>query len=98
MIIYQTESGLVPIVSEKYDETGVSYFAVAVVKKNNTNFGLKDLKGKNTCHTGARKSSGWTIPVGYMLVNNVIPGEDCGKTRDFLSAAKFFNNSCVPGE
>ena len=69
-----------------------------MVKKNNTNFGLKDLKGKNTCHTGARKSSGWTIPVGYMLVNKVIPGEDCSKIRDFRSAAKFFNNSCVPGE
>lgn len=42
------------------------YYAVAVVKKG-TNFGIKDLKGKRSCHTGLGKSAGWNIPIGTLL-------------------------------
>jgi melanoma-associated antigen p97 len=30
------------------------------------------LQGQRSCHTGFRKTSGWTLPVGYMTANNVM--------------------------
>lgn len=47
------------------------YYAVAVVKKS-SNFGIKDLKGKKSCHTGLGKSAGWNIPIGTLLSMNLI--------------------------
>ena len=31
------------------------------------------LQGQRSCHTGFRKASGWTLPVGYMTSSNVMP-------------------------
>lgn len=47
------------------------YYAVAVVKKG-TGFGIKDLQGKKTCHTGLGKSAGWNIPIGTLLSMNLL--------------------------
>lgn len=47
------------------------YYAVAVVKKG-SNFGIKDLAGKKSCHTGLGKSAGWNIPIGTLLSMNFI--------------------------
>ena len=92
-------NGLVPIVAEIYGLYKQKYYAVAVVKKNNTGFGLKQLKGKKSCHTGAKKTAGWNVPIGYMLREKIIPPVMCDKeNHDFYSAAYFFNQSCVPGK
>ena len=92
-------NGLVPIVAEIYGQYKQKYYAVAVVKKNNTGFGLEQLKGKKSCHTGARKTAGWNVPIGYMLRKNIIPPVKCDtETHDFYSVANFFNQSCVPGK
>ena len=92
--------GLVPIVAEVYEKKyGPKYYAVAVVKKSNADFNLKDgLQGKKSCHTGARRTAGWNVPVGFLLSSNRMTAVDCGNdNNDFLSVAKFFDESCVPG-
>lgn len=47
------------------------YYAVAVVKKG-SNFGIRDLAGKKSCHTGLGKSAGWNIPIGTLLSMDLI--------------------------
>lgn len=47
------------------------YYAVAVVKKD-SGFGIKDLRGKKSCHTGLGKSAGWNIPIGTLLSMKLI--------------------------
>ena len=70
-----------------------------MVKKTNQGFHLKSLKGKKSCHNGARRNAGWRIPIGYMLRMKLIPAVQCdNKLNDFLSVADFFSESCVPGK
>ncbi|XP_068690510.1 serotransferrin-like isoform X2 [Montipora foliosa] len=89
---------LIPIVSEQYGKYKVKYYGVAVVRKSNGGFNLTSLKGKKSCHTGARRTAGWRVPIGYMLRTKLIPAVKCGNNlSDFLSAADFFRESCVPG-
>lgn len=86
------------IVAEQYGEYGVKYYAVAVVRKNNTGFDLRSLKGKKSCHTGAGRTAGWKVAVGFLLRSKIMPGVACGnESNAYLSAAKFFEESCVPG-
>lgn len=47
------------------------YYAVAVVKKG-SNFGIRELAGKKSCHTGLGKSAGWNIPIGTLLAMDLI--------------------------
>ena len=74
-------------------EDYVKYYGLAVVKKS-TKFNFKELKGKDSCHTGVDKTVGWVIPVGYLLNNKTMKF-----TKDqYKSAADFFGKSCAPGE
>lgn len=85
--------------SEKYGKYGVKYYAVAVVKKSNQGLNLNSLKGRKSCHTAARRTAGWRVPIGYMLRNGIMPAVACGNDKnDFLSVAEFFKESCVPGK
>lgn len=86
------------IVSEQYGEYDVKYYAVAIVKKTNTGFDLKTLKGKKSCHTQADKNAGWKISVGFLLRSKIMDPVDCANPyKSYLSASKFFSESCVPG-
>ena len=68
---------LVPVVAEDYGgEFGTSYYAVAVVRKNSTGFDIKSLNGNMSCHTGANKTAGWNIPVGFLLANKLMTMDD----------------------
>ena len=88
-----------PIVSEQYGKYGGEYFAVAVVRKNDTSFNLTSLEGKKSCHTGARKTTGWNAPVGYLLRKGIMKKAPCnGGNYDLKAASKFFSKSCVPGK
>ena len=90
---------LVPIVSEQYGKYGVKYYAVAVVRKETKDLNINTLEGKKSCHTGARRTAGWNVPIGYLLRTEKLPAVACGnENNDFLSVAKFFNASCVPGK
>lgn len=70
----------------------VKYYGLAVVKKGSS-LKLTDLKGKKTCHTGAGKTVGWVIPVGYLLNKKTMPQ----LANQWKSAADYFGGSCVPG-
>ncbi|XP_028392085.1 serotransferrin-like [Dendronephthya gigantea] len=75
-------------VPEKY----VLYYGLAVVKKDTT-FNLKQLKGKDSCHTGVRRTVGWNIPVGYLLYIKEMPLIN----DQYESVSKFFGKTCAPG-
>ncbi|XP_074070888.1 lactotransferrin-like [Macrotis lagotis] len=96
------ESGLAPynlnpVVAEDYGtetEPLTQYFAVAVVKKG-TDFQIKDLKGKKSCHTGLGRSAGWVVPVGVLYALGFLDWE--GPPEPIEDAvARFFSGSCVP--
>ena len=70
-----------------------------MVKRSNEGLKLNSLKGKKSCHTGARRTAGWRVPIGYMLRKEIMPAVACGNANnDFLSVAAFFKESCVPGK
>ncbi|XP_048844560.1 serotransferrin-1-like [Brienomyrus brachyistius] len=88
---------LKPIIAEHYGkDTETCYYAVAVVKKT-SNFGLHQLKGKKTCHTGLNKSAGWNMPIGTLVSNGDIKwtGQEDVPLEKVVS--EFFSASCVPG-
>ena len=77
----------------------MKYYAIAVVKKNNTGINIKNLKGKKSCHTGIQRTAGWNVPIGYLLHAKIMPAVACGNDdNDYMSASKFFSESCVPGK
>jgi melanoma-associated antigen p97 len=96
--------GLEPIVSEYYGGVaGNSYYSVAVVKKElcdaNPGITMQDLKGKRSCHTGYRKTAGWTMPVGFLADTGIIPVKNSDKSvnADAESVAAFFSQVCAVG-
>jgi melanoma-associated antigen p97 len=95
------EQGLVPIVAEFYGVDALTeYSAVAVVKESfcTSDVSLKDLKGVRSCHTGFRKTSGWNVPVGYLVSAGIIPvvSNNAVVTDDAESVASFFSKTCAP--
>ncbi|KAI3374952.1 hypothetical protein L3Q82_021477, partial [Scortum barcoo] len=86
-----------PIIAEDYGVSSETcYYAVAVVKKG-TGFGIKDLAGKKSCHTGLGKSAGWNIPVGTLLSMNLIQWSGTDNSPVDEAVANFFAASCAPG-
>jgi melanoma-associated antigen p97 len=86
--------GLVPIVAEDSETlAGMGYYAVIVARKD-TAVTIKTLKGKKSCHTGYRRTSGWNIPIGYLLNTKGVTSSGC----DAQFASNFFSKSCVPGK
>ena len=79
-----------------YVFAGESYYAVAVVHKDNEAWTFRNLKGKKSCHTGVRKTSGWNVPIGYMINAGIMDVQDC--QGDIKAAGSFFNQSCAPGK
>eukprot|EP01025_Chloroclados_australasicus_P050385 TRINITY_DN5788_c0_g1_i1.p3 TRINITY_DN5788_c0_g1~~TRINITY_DN5788_c0_g1_i1.p3 ORF type:complete len:225 (-),score=22.45 TRINITY_DN5788_c0_g1_i1:948-1622(-) len=92
--------GHVPLVAEKYQEDlSGSYYAVAVVDKVSCPMQLADLKGKNACHTGYRKTAGWFMPFGTLysqgLLDEYSPAlEDVQDDAELMS--QFFGDMCAP--
>ena len=70
---------------------------MAVIHKNNTGvLTFPGLKDKKSCHTGVRKTSGWNVPVGYMISEGIMSVDDC--QGDVKAADSFFSESCAPGK
>ncbi|TNM98250.1 hypothetical protein fugu_014496 [Takifugu bimaculatus] len=86
-----------PIIAEDYGPSSdTCYYAVAVVKKG-SNFGIKDLKGKKSCHAGLGKSAGWNIPIGTLLSMDLIKWTGIEDSPVEEAVKNFFHSSCVPG-
>ncbi|XP_035527356.1 transferrin-a [Morone saxatilis] len=87
-----------PILAEDYgtDSTDTCYYAVAVVKKG-TGFGIRDLRGKKSCHTGLGKSAGWNIPIGTLLSMNLIQWSGIEDSPVEEAVSNYFSASCAPG-
>ncbi|MEQ2253040.1 hypothetical protein ILYODFUR_027965 [Ilyodon furcidens] len=86
-----------PIIAEDYgDASETCYYAVAVVKKG-TGFGIRELGGKKSCHTGLGKSAGWNIPIGTLVSMNIIQWDGIEDKPVEEAVSTFFHASCVPG-
>ncbi|XP_078356190.1 ovotransferrin-like [Oculina patagonica] len=85
---------MVPVVAEDYGYGTISYYAVAVVKKSNSDIDISKLKGKKTCHTGAGKTAGWIVPIGTLLSKGYMKQDS--SCNPYISAGKYFKESCVP--
>ncbi|KAM9821595.1 serotransferrin-like [Syngnathus typhle] len=86
-----------PIIAEDYGATSETcYYAVAVVKKG-SEFGVRDLQGKRSCHTGLGKSAGWNIPIGTLIKLGVLQWGGVEDESIEAAVGKFFAESCVPG-
>eukprot|EP00794_Sanderia_malayensis_P018617 gene18617-20494_t len=73
--------------------SGKKYFGVAVVKATSS-LTFNSLKGARSCHTGVQKSSGWIIPVGTLLDEQMMT---CRGGDQYSAVARFFSGSCAPG-
>lgn len=98
-----TSDNLVPLLSEYYGSTvGASYFSVAVVTKafcdSRPKATMADLRGARSCHTGYRKTAGWTVPVGFLVAQGIMPVVDLqpGVQADAQTVAAFFSETCAP--
>ncbi|XP_019626573.1 PREDICTED: uncharacterized protein LOC109471661 isoform X3 [Branchiostoma belcheri] len=86
---------LVPVMGEDYGNGDASYWAVAVARINNPEINMNNLRGRKSCHTGIGKTSGWNVPVGWMIQNNQIQLDN--KKSIPQAVGRFFSKSCVPG-
>ncbi|XP_068458076.1 transferrin-a [Clinocottus analis] len=88
---------LQPIIAEDYGPTSdTCYYAVAVVKKG-SQFVMRDLQGKKSCHTGLGKSAGWNIPIGTLVSMGLIQWDGIEDKPVEEAVSNFFSSSCVPG-
>ncbi|XP_025737805.1 inhibitor of carbonic anhydrase isoform X1 [Callorhinus ursinus] len=83
---------LKPVVAEFHGskiDPHTSHYAVAMVEKG-SDFQLKQLQGKRSCHTGLGWSAGWYIPMRILLPSDSV--EEAAAAE----MAQFFSGSCVP--
>ena len=52
---------------------GGCILAVAVVKNSSEGLDMRSLQGRRSCHSGARWTAGWSLPLGHLLSRNLLP-------------------------
>lgn len=53
---------------------GNCVFAVAIAKRGTLD--IQSLRGVRSCHNGARWTSGWNIPLGFLLARNYLSWDE----------------------
>ncbi|NXF19343.1 TRFE2 protein, partial [Rhodinocichla rosea] len=84
--------GLAVVAKEIYDQ-GNCVFAVAIAKRGALD--IQSLRGVRSCHNGARWTSGWNIPLGFLLARNYLSWDEAQPLSQAIS--EYFNASCIPG-
>ncbi|NXU20184.1 TRFE2 protein, partial [Pardalotus punctatus] len=84
--------GLAVVAKEIYDQ-GNCVFAVAVARRGTLD--IQSLRGVRSCHNGARWTSGWNIPLGFLLARNDLSWDEAQPLSQAIS--EYFNASCIPG-
>ncbi|NXD85418.1 TRFEA protein, partial [Halcyon senegalensis] len=84
--------GLTVVAKEIYDQ-GNCVFAVAIAKRGTLD--IQRLRGVRSCHSGARWTSGWNIPLGFLLARNDLSWDEAQPLSQVVS--EYFNASCIPG-
>ncbi|NXG09618.1 TRFE2 protein, partial [Sakesphorus luctuosus] len=84
--------GLAVVAKEIYDQ-GNCVFAVAVAKRGTLD--IQRLRGVRSCHNGARWTSGWNVPLGFLLARNDLSWDEAQPLSQAIS--EYFNASCIPG-
>ncbi|NWR02548.1 TRFE2 protein, partial [Paradoxornis webbianus] len=84
--------GLAVVAKEIYDQ-GNCVFAVAIARRGTLD--IQSLRGVRSCHNGARWTSGWNIPLGFLLARNYLSWDEAQPLSQAIS--EYFNASCIPG-
>ncbi|NWQ65816.1 TRFE2 protein, partial [Neopipo cinnamomea] len=84
--------GLAVVAKEIYDQ-GNCVFSVAVARRGTLD--IRRLRGVRSCHNGARWTSGWNIPLGFLLARNDLSWDEAQPLSQAIS--EYFNASCIPG-
>jgi len=97
--------GFQAVAAEDYtgEGKGLTYYGVAVVPASacaaNPEITLGDLKGLRSCHTGYKRTSGWTIPLANVVdLEQQAQGPEYIKDKnDYDIMSSFFTGMCAPG-
>ncbi|NXX51658.1 TRFEB protein, partial [Tricholaema leucomelas] len=84
--------GLTVVAKEIYEQ-GNCVFAVAIARRGTLD--IQRLRGARSCHNGARWTSGWNIPLGFLLARNDLSWDESQPLSQVIS--DYFNASCIPG-
>ncbi|XP_056386626.1 saxiphilin-like isoform X3 [Hyla sarda] len=80
-------------VAKEENTEGNCVFAVAVAHRGTQN--IFNLRGIRSCHSGAKWTSGWNIPLGFLLSKNLMYWDEEQPLAKVVST--YFNASCIPG-
>lgn len=89
---------MMPLVAEQYvsspGDEGLSYYAVAVVRKSNPGLNFNTLQGARACMTGVGRAAGWIYPISTLMDTGSMDIVECNVP--VKSAAGFFGDMCAP--
>ncbi|XP_073438903.1 serotransferrin-1-like isoform X4 [Dendrobates tinctorius] len=81
------------VVAKEEHTEGSCVFAVAVARHGTLN--IRNLRGTRSCHNGAKWTTGWNIPLGFLLSKNLLYWDEEQPLNKVVST--YFNASCIPG-
>ncbi|KAG8455832.1 hypothetical protein GDO86_001869, partial [Hymenochirus boettgeri] len=81
------------VVAKEQHSEGSCVFSVAVARHGTLN--IHSLRGTRSCHSGARWTSGWNIPFGFLLSKNLLYWDEEEPLSKVIS--EYFSTSCIPG-